>query len=159
MALKTRTISTIAAAAIALTAGISTVAGQQAAPGQRREELTGEAGRQPGLRPGGHRGPGRPLLALRGLNLSDDQRAQIKAVMDEARTDRAEAPGRKLIELNRSLRAALFAETPDPAQIDQLRAAIAEAEAAALAKRIEVATKISQILTPEQSNGCGRTSH
>ena len=90
------------------------------------------------------------MFALRGLNLTDDQRAQIKAVLNEARPEGAEAPARKVAELQRSLRAAIFAETPDHAQIDQLRAALAEAQASAIAKRIEVSSKIAQILTPEQ---------
>lgn len=143
MTLKTRTLSMIAAAAIALTAGISTVAGQQtdqpAGPGKRQ-----------GFRQGGHRGPGGPMFALRGLNLTDDQRTQIKAVLNEARPEGVKAPARKVAELQRSLRAAIFAETPDQAQIDQLRAALAEAQASAIAKRIEVSSKIAQILTPEQ---------
>ena len=143
MALKTRTISMIAAAAIALTAGISTAAGQQTDP-------PAGAGKRQGFRQGGHRGPGGPMFALRGLNLTDDQRAQIKAVLDEARPDGAAAPVRKVAELHRSLRAAIFAEAPDQAQIDQLRAALAEARASAITKRIEVSSKISQILTPEQ---------
>ena len=143
MALKTRTISMIAAAAIALTAGISTAAGQQT-------DQPSTAGKRPGFRQGGHRGPGGPLFALRGLNLTDDQQAQIKAVLDEARPDRADAAGRKVAELRRSLRAAIFSENPDQAQIEQLRAALAEAQASAIARRVEVASKISQILTPEQ---------
>ena len=56
----------------------------------------------------------------------------------------------KLGELQRSLRAAIFADAPDTAQIDQLRASIAEAEAAALAARVDLQLKIAQILTPEQ---------
>ena len=90
------------------------------------------------------------MFALRGLNLTDDQRAQIKAVLDESRPDRGDAPVRKVAELHRSLRAAIFADNPDQAQIDQLRAALAEAQASAIARRVEVASKISQILTPEQ---------
>jgi Spy/CpxP family protein refolding chaperone len=143
MTLKTRTISMIAAAAIALTAGISTAAGQQT------DQAAG-AGKRQGFRQGGHRGPGGPMFALRGLNLTDDQRAQVKAVLDEARPQGTDAPARKVAELQRSLRAAIFAETPDQTQIDQLRAALADAQASAIAKRIEISSKIAQLLTPEQ---------
>jgi Spy/CpxP family protein refolding chaperone len=48
------------------------------------------------------------------------------------------------------LRAAIFADTPDLAKIDQLKSAIAEAEAAALARRIDVDLKVAQVLTAEQ---------
>ncbi len=85
------------------------------------------------------------------MNLTDDQKAQVKTLLEEerAQTD-AQSPGRKLMELQRALAAAVFADAPDAAQIDQLRASIAEAEAAALAKRVDLQLKIAQILTPEQ---------
>ena len=68
------------------------------------------------------------------MNLTDDQKAQVKTLLEEerAQTD-AQSPGRKLMELQRALAAAVFADAPDAAQIDQLRASFAEAEAAALA--------------------------
>ena len=47
------------------------------------------------------------------------------------------------MELQRTLAAAVFADVPDTAQIDQLRASIAEAEAAALAKRVDLQLKIA----------------
>ena len=85
------------------------------------------------------------------MNLTDDQKAQVKTLLEEerAQTD-AQSPGRKLMELQRALAAAVFADAPDAAQIDQLRASIAEAEAAALAKRVDLQLRIAQILTPEQ---------
>jgi Spy/CpxP family protein refolding chaperone len=135
MTYRTRTLSTIAAAAIAVTAAMSTVSGQP------------PAGRGRG---GPGAGPGGPIPELRQLNLSDAQREQIRALVDQRRSEGDQAPGRKLAELQRSLRAAIFADTPDPSQIDQLRSAIAEAEAAALAARIDFQLKVAQILTPEQ---------
>ena len=135
----TRTLSTIAvAAAVAVTTAISAGAGQP------------PTGRGPG--PGqGRGGPGGPLPILRQLNLTDAQREQIKALTDEHRAQSdAQSPARKLVELQRALEAAVFADTPDNAQIDQLRAGIADAEAATLAARVELQLKIAQILTPEQ---------
>jgi len=135
----TRTLSTIAAAAaVVVTTAFSAGGGQP------------PAGRGPG--PGqGRGGPGGPLPILRQLNLTETQREQIKALTDEqrARND-AQSPARKLVELQRALEAAVFADTPDSAQIEQLRAGIAEAEAAFLAARVELQLKIAQILTPEQ---------
>ena len=150
MALSTRTVSAIAAAALALTVGIATVAGQTTQPPDQRPTAEG---RRHGFRlgrPGGPGGPDRFLLPLRQLDLTTEQRAQIKEVLQAARPTDDQAPVRKLRELRQSLRAAVLADTPDQTQIDQLRASVAEAEAAALSKRIEVAQEISQILTPEQ---------
>lgn len=149
MAMSTRTVSAIAAAALALTVGISTVAGQTTQPPDQRP--AGE-GRRHGFRLGrpGPGGPDRFLLPLRQLDLTNEQRAQIKEVLQAARPTEGQTPVRKLMELRQSLRAAVLADTPDQTQIDQLRATVAEAEAAALSKRIEVAQKIAQILTPEQ---------
>jgi Spy/CpxP family protein refolding chaperone len=150
MALNTRTVSAIAAAALALTVGISTAAEQTTqAPDQRPPAEGRRHGFRPG-RPGGPGGPGGFLVPLRQLDLTDEQRAQIKEVLQAARPSEDQAPIRKLMELRQSLRTAILADTPDQAQIDQLRAAIVEAESAALAKRVEVGLKISQILTPEQ---------
>jgi Spy/CpxP family protein refolding chaperone len=149
MAFSTRTVSAIAAAALALTVGISTVAGQTT---QSAEQQPAGEGRRPGFRVG-RGGPGGPdhfLLPLRQLDLTVEQRAQIKEVLQAARPSADQAPVRKLMELRQSLRAAVLADAPDQTQIDQVRAAVAEAEAAALSKRIEVAQKIAQILTPEQ---------
>lgn len=91
---------------------------------------------------------------LRQLNLTDAQRDQIKTLTDSERAARTQnntqAPGRALFELQKSLQAAVFADTPDQAQIDQLKASIAEAEATALSARIDMQVKIAQILTPEQ---------
>jgi Spy/CpxP family protein refolding chaperone len=74
--------------------------------------------------------------------------------MDTERASRTasqtQAQARTLVELRRSLHATIFADTPDLAHIDQLRASIAEAEAAALAARVDLEMKIAQILTPEQ---------
>ena len=135
-----RTLSTIAATAVVLAVGISTAVAQ------------GPGGRGPGRGfggPGGG-GPGGPFPVLRQLNLTDAQREQVKALVEEQRKQHDGAAVRKVVELQRALRAAVFAETPDTTQIDQLRASIAEAEAAALAARVDLQLKIAQILTPEQ---------
>ena len=143
MTTHTRTLLTIAAAVLVVGTTISAGAGQP------------PSGRGPGQGPGpGRGGPGGPFPVLRQLNLTDTQREQIKAITDAERATREstqeESPVRTLVELRRSLHAAIFADTPDTAQIDQLRASIAEAEAAALAARIDLELKIAQVLTPEQ---------
>jgi protein CpxP len=92
-------------------------------------------------------GPG-PLAALRQLDLTDAQRQQIQALVQERRTD--DSAMRKLGDLHRDLNAAIFADAPDTAKIEQLKASVNEAEAAALAERVDLQLKIAQILTPEQ---------
>lgn len=140
-----RTLSTIAATAIVLAVGISTAVAQGPGgrgPGQGRG--FGGPGR------GGPGGPGGPFPVLRQLNLTDAQRDQVKALVEEQQKQNDGSAVRKVGELQRALQAAIFADAPDNGQIDQLRASIAEAEAAALASRIDLQIKIAQILTPEQ---------
>jgi len=104
--------------------------------------------------PQGGRGPGRgpgfdgALPILRGLNLSDAQREQIRAITDAQRT--ADNPRRNLMDLERQLHAALLADVPDQQKIEELKTSIASASAAALAARIDVESRIAQVLTPEQ---------
>jgi len=139
MTTKMRTLSVIAVAAITLGVGIATVDGQGRGPGG--------PGRAFGRGPGG---PGGPMPMLRQLNLTDAQKDQVKALVEAHRKDADQAPGRKFMELQRSLETALLADTPDVNQIDQLRASIAEAEASMLAARVDLQLKIAQILTPDQ---------
>jgi Spy/CpxP family protein refolding chaperone len=144
MTIQSRTLLTIAAAAVAMTTTIAAVGAAQTQP---------QAGRGPGMGPG-RGGFGGFAPVLRQLNLTDTQREQIKALADAERAartqDSAQAPGRKLAELHKSLQAAIYADIPDSGQIDQLKASIAEAEAAALAARVDIQVKIAQVLTPEQ---------
>ena len=95
----------------------------------------------------GRGGPG-PFPMLQQLNLTDAQRDQIQGIMQERRSD--QSAGRKVGDLQHQLSVAIFADTPDTAQIEQLKASIAEAEAAALAERVDTGLRIAQVLTPEQ---------
>src|SRR5262245_13884790 len=116
MNIQKRTLSTIAATAIVLAVGISTAVAQ--GPGGRGPGQ----GRGFGPGPGGPGGPGGPLPMLRQLNLTDAQRDQVKALLDEERRQNDAAGPRKMMELQRALQAAIFADAPDNGQIDQLRA-------------------------------------
>jgi Spy/CpxP family protein refolding chaperone len=55
-----------------------------------------------------------------------------------------------MAELQKQLHLALLADTVDTAKLEQLKQSIAAAEATALAHRIDVQTRIAQVLTPEQ---------
>lgn len=95
--------------------------------------------------PGGPGGAG-PMAFLRGVDLTDAQREQIRAIMEDHREG---APGQRMHELEQQLQLAILADTPDT-QIEGLKSAIAAASAGQLATRIEVESKIAQILTPAQ---------
>jgi periplasmic protein CpxP/Spy len=104
--------------------------------------------------PHGRGGPGGgmagvPLPVLRGLNLTEAQREQVRALTAERRTQ-GENPGRQVAELEHQLRLAVFADTPDLQKIDELKGAIAAAAAEQLTARIDLESRIAQVLTPEQ---------
>jgi Spy/CpxP family protein refolding chaperone len=104
--------------------------------------------------PQGGRGPGRgpafdgALPMLRDLNLTDAQREQIRTITQAQRT--GDTPRRNLMDLERQLQAALLADSPDQQKIEELKTSIASASAAALAARVELQSRIAQVLTPEQ---------
>ena len=97
--------------------------------------------------PGGGRGGGFPIL--RQLNLSDAQREQIRSIT-EAQRGNPGSPHGKLADLHKQLHLAVLADTPDTQKIEELKTSIAAASAEALTARIDVQTRISQVLTPEQ---------
>jgi Spy/CpxP family protein refolding chaperone len=140
MTMQSRSFRTLAAVALALTAAISTAALAQPPAGRGRGFAGG------GFGPGGPI----PIPILPLLNLSEDQKQQIQAVTDEQRDQGAQQSMKTMMDLQRSLQAAIYADNPDPGRIDQIRSSIAEAEAAALSARVELEVKIAQILTPEQ---------
>jgi Spy/CpxP family protein refolding chaperone len=140
---KARTLWTTLAAVLIGALALVTVAAQaqeprQPAPDRQAHGRVFGPGRGMGLGPG-----------LARLNLTEQQREQIHAIRQEARSS-SEAPETNVGALQRELRAAIFADTPDHAKIDQLKASIAEAQASALDARIAVDLKIAAVLTPEQ---------
>ena len=104
---------------------------------------------------GGERGHGRggfggpaAMPLLKELNLTDAQRAQIRALSPQRRT--ADNPRQKTMDLERQLELAIFAEAPEPQKIDELRKSIAAATAEELAARVELQSRVAELLTPEQ---------
>lgn len=94
-------------------------------------------------------GRGGPFPILRELGLSDAQREQIRSISQPQRAD-TNSPQRKLADLNKQLHLAILAETPDAQKIEELKTALAAATAEELTARIDVQTRIAQVLTPEQ---------
>ena len=144
--------SSVAVVALAATAAIPVIA----QPPQAPETSQGRVGP-------GRGGPGVPLPLLRGLNLTDAQREQVRALTSERR-NQGDNPGRKVAELERQLRLAIFADVPDQQKIGEWKTAIDAASAEELTARIDLQTRIAQILTDEQrtqarealSNNAGR---
>ena len=114
---------------------------------QARGRGLGGPGGPGGDGPGGRGGPGGGLSIVHQLNLTDQQREQVKSIVEGQRDQR---PGGSMMELQKQLRTALFADTPDLGKIEELKTAIASAEAAMLSARIDTELKINQILTAEQ---------
>ena len=109
----------------------------------------------PGQRPGGPgRGPGGPggppgiLAMVHQLDLSDAQKDQLKALMDEGA--QAGDPGAAVRAAEQKLHAAILADVPDLHAIELLKAALNGAHAAELDHRVAMMQKVAQILTPAQ---------
>jgi protein CpxP len=124
--------------AVGLVIGLSALPVLAQGPGQR----IGGPGR-------GRGGPGGPgiMPMLQQLDLSDQQREQLRALMEANRP--ANEPG-QLRDAELKLHTAIFSDTPDPQAIDTAKAAITAAHAADLDRQIDMLAKIAQILTPEQ---------
>ena len=106
--------------------------------------------RGPGFGPGGRGrgGPGGPGRLARMADLTDEQRAQVRSILEEERgTRQGPAPAATL---HRQLEAEILADAPDDQKIDALRQQLVQAQGEALAKQIAVQRRIAQVLTPEQ---------
>lgn len=141
MTLTTKTLWTTMAAVLVGAAAVVSLAAQapRAGLGDGSQRGFGQGG------PG--RGPG-PMMMLRQLDLTDAQRTQIRAIMDEHRP--AQDQMQKMGELQKQLHDTIFADNVDQAKIEELKTAIREAEGAALDARISTELQIAQVLTPEQ---------
>lgn len=125
----------VGAVAAAFVASVAVAQGQ--GPGAQ-----GRGGRGPGM--GGPGGPGRG--ALQGL--SEEQRRQVKAIMDEGR-DAEQGPPADA-KLRRALEAELLADAPNDQKIEDLKQQILQAQAEGLSRHIAVQKRVAQVLTAEQ---------
>jgi Spy/CpxP family protein refolding chaperone len=109
-------------------------------------------GQGPGRGPGGpgFGGPGGPGgrggFAVIMRDLTDEQRAQVRAIMEEQREQGPPAEGK----LRHQLEAELLADAPNDAKIEELRQQIIAATGEGLSRHIAVQKKIAAILTAEQ---------
>ncbi len=111
-------------------------------PGGQRNGGPGRDG--PGM-PGG---PAGMLGMIHELNLTDPQREQLRALIEDNRP--AGDPGAAVRDAEQKLHAAVLADTPDLQAIESLKAILNSAHAAALDHRVEMMEKVAQILTPAQ---------
>jgi len=136
---------TVIAAALVLALGTLPLVAQGVGGGFQGGQRAGGPGR------GGRGGPGGPGGIFPGLNridLSDPQREQVRAVLEQGR--QSGDPGDKLRQAEQALHAALLADAPNPQAVESARAALNAAHAAELDHRIDLMQKIAQILTPAQ---------
>jgi periplasmic protein CpxP/Spy len=129
-------------------AGLALVVGATAAI-EAREQGPGGFGPGGGF---GRRGPGGPgglLPGLRGLDLTESQREQVKAIMESHKAD-FEAQAQKLGPARQALRDVIAAETLDETAIRQRAAELAAVEADGAVLQARVHAQVSALLTPEQ---------
>jgi Spy/CpxP family protein refolding chaperone len=106
----------------------------------------GQRGPGPGGGPGfGGRGRGG---FERLADLTDEQRKQVQAILQEDRASREGPPA--AVALHRQLETEILADAPDDQKIDALRQQLVQAQGEELGRRIGIQRKIAQVLTPEQ---------
>lgn len=88
---------------------------------------------------------------IRRLNLTPDQREQIRSIREQSKEERA-AINQRVREANRALEKALDADNPDEAIVEQRMRDVASAQASAMRMRIFTEVKIRRVLTVEQRN-------
>lgn len=86
---------------------------------------------------------------IRELNLTPEQRAQIRAIRQENQEERASI-NQRLREANRSLQAALDLDSPDEATVEQLLSQVTTLQAAQMRMRVLSEVRIRRVLTPAQ---------
>src|SRR5215203_2089902 len=107
------------------------------------------AGGPRGRSPGGPAGFGRGGVAvLRGVDLTDEQKASIKAIHEGERPERTGPPADAA--LRRGLEAEVFAEAPDTQKIAALQQQLVQAHGERLAHEIATQQKVAAVLTAEQ---------
>lgn len=150
---------TLIAAAL-LAAGLSALPVMAQGPGQGfgRGRGPGGPGAPGGRGPGGPGGPGGGILsAVHHLDLTDAQRDQLRALVEDGRE--AGGPGQDVRAAEQKLHAAILSDSPDLQAIEGLKAALNRAHADGLNRRIELLQRVAQILTPAQRQElAGRSS-
>ena len=147
----TRFKTTLAAgiAVLTLAAGAPLLMAQDQQPQQRQGRGPGGPG-GPGMR--GPGGPGGPMgfgPGFRDLDLTDDQKAQLKKIAEARRSD-FEAAGQKVRAAREGMRALIEADSINESTIRAKSVEIAAAEADVMILNAKVRQESLQVLTSEQ---------
>jgi Spy/CpxP family protein refolding chaperone len=86
---------------------------------------------------------------IRRLNLTPEQREQIRSIREQTKAERA-ALNQQFREANRALDTLLDTDTPNEAEVEQRVREVAAAQSAALRARILTEIRIRRVLTLEQ---------
>jgi Spy/CpxP family protein refolding chaperone len=86
---------------------------------------------------------------IRQLNLTPEQREQIRAIRGDKQVERS-LINQQLRETNRALQEALEADVPDEAVVEQRVREVAAVQASVMRMRIMTEIRIRRVLTPEQ---------
>lgn len=86
---------------------------------------------------------------VRQLNLTPEQREQIRLIREQLRNERA-VVNQRVRETNKALEEVLDSDSPDQSLIEQRIQEVSAAQAAAMRMRIITEVKIRQVLTTEQ---------
>ena len=144
MTTRIKTVFAAGAAALMLAGAAPLVLSAQDQPQQQQQQ------RRRGPDGGGPRGMrGGPGMELRGLDLSDDQRAQLRKIR-EARQSEFKAVGEKLHAAREGMRALMQADQINESAIRAKSQEVAAAEADAAILNAKVRAESLQILTTEQ---------
>jgi Spy/CpxP family protein refolding chaperone len=127
----------VAAVTAVFVASVAVAGGQGPGQGQGRRGGHGFGG------PGG-----RGLMPGIMQGLTDEQRTQVRAIMEEQRGDRQGPPAD--VALRQDLQAELLADVPNDVRIEELKQQILTAQAQGLDRHIAVQKRIAQVLTAEQ---------
>jgi Spy/CpxP family protein refolding chaperone len=90
-----------------------------------------------------------PEDPVRQLNLTAEQREQVRAIREQNKSERA-AINQRVAEANRALEASLDVENPDEAVVEERVREVAAARASAMRMRILTEVRIRRVLTAEQ---------
>lgn len=150
---KTSVAAGVAALALAVAAPVFVAAQQdqpRRGPGMGAPMGPGPGG--PGMRmrgPGGPGGPGGPIAGFRGLDLTDDQKEQLKKI-GESHQAEFKAIGDKTRAAHEGMRELLEADTINEAAIRAKSQEVAAAQADAMILNAKIRKESMQILTADQ---------
>jgi periplasmic protein CpxP/Spy len=156
----------VAVAVVTAAIGFATTA--QLAAGPRQDPGQGQMGpggqRGAGMMGRGMMGPGGPGMrggrgggpfglfgpALRGLDLTDAQREQVRAIMESHKEDQ-KAIAERMIAARKALHEAIAADALDEAAVRSKAAEVGAVEADAAVLQAKIHAEVFAILTPEQA--------